>query len=413
MSAGLVLILVVVGAYVAAHLASEWLARRFLIVSGAEYLLLGILLGPQVSGMITATTVGDFAPFMTLAFGWIGALVGAQFRLPELMRIPRVMYRVAWLEAVFSLAGVAGIMAATLAWWFGLESGEVVRPAIVLGAIAVASAPAGIALTSRSMGQSGPMIRQLSVATAIDAVVAITTFGLLLAITHTEPPSAVRPPTATEWVVVSIAVGLLGGILFHLFLGPERKVDRLFIALAGALILTSGAAAYMRLSPLLPAMLVGAVLVNTSHSSVEIRQVLAKVERPLYFVLLIFAGAAWQPSSRGWLVPVAVLLLARMVGKLGAARLAARWTGVLPALGPTWGMGLLGHGGLAIAIALNYHLHESSALSNVVFTAAIVSVFLSDVFSARVVRSLVRAYGVRVRGAARRLAQSRTGQGAA
>src|SRR5690606_41478623 len=91
---------------------------------------------------------------------------------------------------------------------------------------------------------------------------------------------------------------LLGGILFHLFLGPERKVDRLFIALAGALILTSGAAAYMRLSPLLPAMLVGAVLVNTSHSNAEIRQVLAKVERPLYFVLLIFAGAAWQPSSQ-------------------------------------------------------------------------------------------------------------------
>src|SRR5690606_37562973 len=141
-TAGLVLILVVVGAYVAAHLASEWLARRYLIVSGAEYLLLGILLGPQVSGMITPTTVGDFAPFMTLAFGWIGALVGAQFRLPELLRIPRVMYRVAWLEAVFSLAGVAGIMAATLIWWFALEPGAVVRPAIVLGAIAVASAPA-------------------------------------------------------------------------------------------------------------------------------------------------------------------------------------------------------------------------------------------------------------------------------
>src|SRR5690606_10053911 len=139
-------------------------------------------------------------------------------------------------------ATVAGIMAATLMWWFGLARGEVVRPAIVLGAIAVASAPAGIALTSRSMGQSGPMIRQLSVATAIDAVVAITTFGVLLAVTHPGTPSTVRPLTATEWVVVSIAVGLLGGILFHLFLGPERKVDRLFIALAGALILKIGRA---------------------------------------------------------------------------------------------------------------------------------------------------------------------------
>ena len=34
-----------VGAYLAAHVAFGWLARRYLIVSGAEYLLLGILLG--------------------------------------------------------------------------------------------------------------------------------------------------------------------------------------------------------------------------------------------------------------------------------------------------------------------------------------------------------------------------------
>src|SRR5690606_26244948 len=164
--------------------------------------------------------------------------------------------------------------------------------------------------------------------------------------------------------------------------------------------LTSGAAAYMRLSPLLPAMLVGAVLVNTAHSSVEIRQVLARVERPLYFVLLIFAGAAWQPGGRGCLLPVAALVLARTVMEFGRARFAARWVGVLRRLGPAWGMGLLGHGGLAIAIALKGRLLVGSALSKVVFTAAIVSVLLSDVLSARVVRSLVRAYGDRVRDAA-------------
>ena len=48
MSAALILVLVVAVAYLAAHVAFDWIARRFLIVSGAEYLVLGILIGPEV-----------------------------------------------------------------------------------------------------------------------------------------------------------------------------------------------------------------------------------------------------------------------------------------------------------------------------------------------------------------------------
>ena len=100
MSAGLVLILVV-GAYVAAHLASEWLARRYLIVSGAEYLLLGIPARPaglrhdhaHDGGRLRA--VHDARVRLDRRAGR-----RAVPRLPELLRIPRVMYRVAWVEAV-------------------------------------------------------------------------------------------------------------------------------------------------------------------------------------------------------------------------------------------------------------------------------------------------------------------------
>jgi hypothetical protein len=45
--------------------------------------------------------------------------------------------------------------------------------------------------------------------------------------------------------------GCVGGSLFHLFLGNERDIDRLFIPIAGAVILVSGAAG-LRVSPLLP-----------------------------------------------------------------------------------------------------------------------------------------------------------------
>jgi Kef-type K+ transport system membrane component KefB len=391
MSAGLLLIVIVVGAYLAAHFASEWMARRFLIVSGAEYLLLGVLLGPSVSGIIQASTVDGFAPFLTLALGWVGALIGAQFYVRDLIRVPTDHFRVATTEALLVLVVVAGVMGTAFSLWLDTAWEEVVVPAIVLGAVAVTSAPTAIAMASRRLQARGFLVRQLQVSPAMEAVVAVTAFGVLLAVTHPGPPGEVRPPTPTEWVVITVAIGLAGGWLFHLFVAGERKTDRLFIALSGALILSSGAAAYLRLSPLLPALLVGLVLVNTSGARDEIRDVLARLERPLYFVLLIFAGAAWQPAGAGW-VSVAVLFVAtRALAKVGGASLAARLHGQLHALGVRWGLGLFGHGGLAVAIALNYRLFHASAVADLVFTATLVSVLLTDVLSARLVQTLVRA----------------------
>ena len=402
MSATLVVVLVVIGAYLAAHVAFEWLARRFMVVSGAEYLLLGILLGPSVTGLIRAEVVGGFAPLMTLALGWIGAVIGAQFFLPALMRIPGVLFRIATVEALLSLVLVSAMMGTVLMGVFPLTLPGVVLPAVALGAIATASAPSGIAVVSQSLGRRGRIVQQLEVATAVDAAVAVAGFGLLLSIIHSAPAVEPRAPTATEWAVISLGIGVVGGALFHLFLWQERQIDRLFIGLAGAIILASGAATYLNLSPLLPTMLVGAILVNTSANRDEIKEVLGRVERPLYFVLLIFAGAAWAPPvESGWILPVAAFLVVRMLVKLIAGWTAAATAGALPALGPGWGRALLGQGGLALAIALNYRLHTDAVLVNVVFTAGLLSVLLTDFFSARAAGAVLWPRLRRRRGARR------------
>jgi Kef-type K+ transport system membrane component KefB len=195
--------------------------------------------------------------------------------------------------------------------------------------------------------------------------------------------------TPTEWVAVTLGIGVAGGVLFHLFLGRERHVDRLFISLGGGVILVSGAASYVRVSPLLAALCFGAILVNTSRSRAEIAAALERVERPFYFVLLVFAGAAWRPSASSWVLPVLLFLAARTAGKLGGARLAARSSGLLPVLGPNWGRALLGQGPLALAIALNYVYQGGGSVPYVVFTAAVASVLLTDLLSPQLVHSVL------------------------
>jgi hypothetical protein len=86
---------------------------------------------------------------------------------------------------------------------------------------------------------------------------------------------------------------------------------------------------------------------------------------------------------------VALYLFARAAVKAGGARLAARLTGTLPALGPHWGRALLGQGPLALALGLEYVRMYNAPLPNVVFTAAIAAVLLLDISSAWMVRSVV------------------------
>jgi hypothetical protein len=135
--------------------------------------------------------------------------------------------------------------------------------------------------------------------------------------------------------------------------------------------------------------LIGAILANTAPNRAVLVQQMASIEKPLYFVLLIFAGAAWQPSNQAWLLPVLLFVLVRFVAKLGAGRLAVRLEGRTRELGLNWGRALFTQGTLGLGIALNYSLNDTRIVPNAVFTAAVASVLVNDLFGARIVAGLM------------------------
>lgn len=384
----LLLVSLVAASYLGAHVAFDWLARRFRIVSGAEYLLLGILLGPHASGLLGPDLLDRFGPVITLGLGWTGALLGAQFVLPRLIRIPGVVYGVAITEALLTLTIVAAAEWLVLVYGLGIAAEMALVPAIAMGAMAGVTSETGVAVATAGRRSHDPLVQQLTVSAGVGASVAVMTIGLLLAVVH--PPVAVTPrgPTPTEWVVINVALGAVGGMLFHLFVGDERQPDRLFIALIGAIILVSGAAAHLHLSAMLSAAVFGAILANTSLRHGEIHASLARIERPLYFTMLVLAGAAWSPERKHWFLLTAAFLVIRALGKVGGARLAARAGGTLKQLGVNWGYGLLGQGGFALVVGLGYLQMEDLPAGSFVFTAVGVSVLLTDLLSARFAASV-------------------------
>jgi Kef-type K+ transport system membrane component KefB len=195
-SASLVLIIVVATAYLATHLLYEWLAKRLLIVSGAEYLVLGILLGPQVTGVIPIEAAESFGPIIVLGIGWIGLTVGMQFYLPRLVRITGLTFRLAVIESLVTLGVVGGVL-----WWafpaLGLTSEFwAIVPALALGAIAVASTPAGLDIALRDRKRREPVVNQLETSLGVNAFVAIVTVGILFAWVHRAPGERHAPAHA-------------------------------------------------------------------------------------------------------------------------------------------------------------------------------------------------------------------------
>jgi Kef-type K+ transport system membrane component KefB len=189
-------------------------------------------------------------------------------------------------------------------------------------------------------------------------------------------------------VVINVAIGVVGGILFHLFVGEERQPDRLLIALIGAIILVSGASAYLRLSAMLSTVVFGSILANTSLRRGEIDVSLSRIERPLYFTLLVLAGASWSPRPTTWVLPAVAFLLLRAASHVGSARLAARANGQITQVGRHWGRALLGQGGFALVLALSYVQLTDFPAPDIVFSAVVVSVLVTDLLSARFAASV-------------------------
>jgi hypothetical protein len=320
----------------------------------------------------------------------MGMLLGMNFRLPRLALLEPAWVGIAFTEACTTLGVAFGATFVVLRYAAGLPAADALLPSVTLAAIATVGVPAAVdALARRGFGEH-PFLPVLRFTARADALVGVTAFGLGLAVLHlgaVQP--GVRPPTATEWAVINLAVGVASGVLFHLFLGGRDEAGgrddddrRLFVSLAAAIVVASGAAYYLNLSPLFTNLVLGAVLANTGSTHERVSRLLEATERPVYLALLIYAGAAWRPEGLELLwfsvAFVGIRLFARLVG--GRAGGTAAHDPLLRA--PRMWRALLGQGALGVAIAVNYTQVDTAPLREVTLTATVLSILLFEWVSA-------------------------------
>jgi len=384
----LLLLMFVGGAYLLAHFVVDRLQRAFLVVSGLEYIMLGILLGPAVPQIQAFRDLTPLLPLFALAAGWVGLLRGMELEFSLLRDAPRGALRLALgddlgagllvIAAAYALfsSGLAGQVDGKQAW----------MTAGVLGCCAAAGATGPLDVVKRRYHVEGKLVPILRRASRAGDALALLVFGLLFCVFHEDAAGAPLVLRPTEWAVVSIGLGIVLGLLMSPFLAGDESENSRFLALVGIITFASGAAWFLDLSPLLVNLVLGVVLINAAKGGSQIHATLERTDRPMGLVLMVFAGALWSPPP----IEITVAALGTFIG--------LRWIGkAIGSRAAAWGRdlrpdlyrGLLGHGDVTIAMAVSFRLVYEGPAVDIAYTVILASVVFHDLVAPRVLRSLL------------------------
>lgn len=307
-------------------------------------LLLGFLVGQSGLGLLPDTSTDWFEPLSFIALTMVAFLLGGELTRENLTQHGRAIFAI----SLSVVIGTTIIVSAGLAL-VGLDPGI----ALLLGAIATATAPAAIADVIRQSGIKNGFSETLSGIVAIDDIWGLMIFSLCLALVHpfdgwTEPVMA---------VVVDIGGAMLLGCVIGLpaayLTGRLKPGEPLQTEAIGVVFVTAGVSIWLEVSFLVAGMTAGAVIANLAQHHERAFHEIEHIEWPFILLFFLLAGASLELSalqSLGWMTAAYVGL--RILSRLIAGEIGARLGRVPMIERHAYGPALLPQAGVAVGMAL-------------------------------------------------------------
>jgi Kef-type K+ transport system membrane component KefB len=395
MNTFILLILILIFGFISFHFINQKLQDKFLYFTGLEYLFLGILIGAPFLNWINSSFALDFPillspesslqlkPVIALIIGTVGFTTGLKLRFKDYSDLNRERLRLALTDVIFTTLILFFIFFGIFRYFFAelLTFNEALANALVIGTTASTYSYSVLQILKNKFHIEGPNYKSLLFSSSISNIISIILFGMLFSIVHQGVPKNLDI-TITEWFVINIVIGIVIGILFFIFLEREENENKLFLALMGIIIFTSGVAYYLNFSTLFISLIMGIFIANTSKVFKRIEATLEKLEHPFYVIILIYAGSILSVTDWFiWGAGLGLYLILRMNVKNFNGWFAYQASYDKTAFSPTIGKGLNSQGMIAIAMALNFiQVYEnvfSITIFSVIITAVIVNEFLS------------------------------------
>ncbi len=289
------------------------------LLTGTEFLLLGVVLGPRLLGVVDPATLRGLAPLSAFLLGWLGMLVGFHFDFRQLGRQKPGTIFTALIVAAVTFAVVA---LGTDLWILPLLApGDAQRWPVVLclGAAALSSSPLTLALLAARRGSAYPVLRRVGVLAGVNSLAALLVFGLVYCFHPCGTPGRFSWTLFGRSAGLSVLASAALLLLFSLLLSLRPNRRELTLMLLALTVLGGGVAMILDFSPLLVNCAIGIGLVNLSRARDRIGALLETLEKPFYLLLLLFLGIEWWPGDACFFWAA---------GAWSLLRLAGRWAGV-------------------------------------------------------------------------------------
>lgn len=320
------------------------LAKLVKLPAVTAYLVAGILVGPYVLGNlglqgIGFVSMGDIKTYSILsdvALGFIAFSIGNEFRLSHLKNTGKQATVIGIIQAVFTTLIVD---AALIGVHFIIPDKFPLPAAIVLGAIASATAPAATLMVVRQYKSRGPLTDILLPIVALDDAVGLVLFAISFGIAKALIQGEVDVLSIIIEPILEVVLSLgLGALMGQLFTWSERffhsrskrlsmSVTFVLVTVALSMLEFNIGGIHIAFSSLLVCMMLGTMFCNECDFSEEL---MARVERwssPLLILFFVISGAELELSVfKDYIIVIigVVYIASRCIGKYFGASLSAR-----------------------------------------------------------------------------------------
>ena len=380
------------------------------------YLVAGLILGPFIIGRLgvgglgftSAEQVEALSVITQTALGFIAFTIGNEFRLSQLKATGKSAITIGILQAVITTV-VVDIVLIVLHLVF--PSVLSLPAAIVLGAIASATAPAATLMVIRQYKADGPLTKLLLLVVAIDDAVGLLLFSISYGVASALSAGQVSVLKVVVEplleIVLSLILGAVMGWLMDLveqFFHSRSK--RLTISVAFVLLAVGLSTLHFEIggihigfSLLLVCMMTGTVFCNICDTSEELMGRVDGWTMPLNILFFVISGAELDLkvlSSPLTLLVGVIYIIARSLGKYYGAAISCRLTHEPKPITDNLGITLLPQAGVALGMALTAsNLADGSTVRNVVLFAVLVYELIGPSLTKR---SLIKVGEIRPEG---------------
>jgi Kef-type K+ transport system membrane component KefB len=337
-------LLVTLGLLFLAGLAADHIGRLTRLPRVTLLLLLGLLVGRSGFGLLPQQAEHWFETVSVVALTMVAFLLGSDLTRGNLARHGQAIFAIS-LSVVFGTTALVGLGLAA----FGVEPGL----ALILGAIATATAPAAISDVIHQSGIRNGFTETISGIVAIDDVWGLIVFSVSLALVHQSGAWSGPILSSAHDIGGAIVLGAVVGLPSAYLSGRLKPGEPMQIEAFGIVFLTAGLALWLGVSFLIAGMTAGALIANFARHHEYAFNEIERIELPFMLLFFLLAGAGLQIDalwSLGWLTAACVGL--RIVARLVSAEIGARLGGVDKSERHLFGPALLPQAGVAVGMGL-------------------------------------------------------------